>query len=806
MIRNYFKVAFRNLWRHKFYSLINITGLAIGVACCLLITLFVVDELSYDKYHTKGDRMYRVGFSGSLGGRDFVGATASSPTGPTLVQDYPEVESATRFRDRGSYLVRYEDKTFKELGIVFVDGNVFETFDFKLIEGNPASVLTEPNTAVITPGIAEKYFGSEDPIGKTLRLDNSFDYRVTGVMDDIPRNSHFRFDIFLSMESLSESRNGQWMSFNFQTYIVLQPGSDPDALEAKFPNMIETYIGPQVEQYLNITLDEFAEQGNRIGFFLDPMHDIYLKAAVDDELGTPSDIRYVYIFSAIAIFILLIACINFMNLSTARSANRAKEVGVRKVMGSLKRQLVNQFISESVLLSLFAFVLAIGIAYLALPTYNQLAQKQLLIPIANPLFILTILMGALVVGFLAGSYPAFYLSAFKPATVLKGNLKSGMKSSWLRNSLVVFQFATSIILIVATLVIYNQLEYVQNKKLGFNKEQVLVVEDAYALGNQLVSIKEELKNEADIDNVTISGFLPDAKSDRNNNGYFPGHQPTSDNVFVIQTWRVDYDYLATMGIELVDGRNFAPEFPSDSTAIIVNETLVETMGWDNAMGEIISRFSDDPNNPESYHIIGVVKDFHYNSLHENIGPLILHFGNSRGLMSMRLNAQDIPRAIRTVEDKWNSVANGQPFAYSFLDDRFNESYQQEQRIGKIAMAFSSLAIFVACLGLFGLAAFTAEQRTKEIGIRKVLGASVAGIIFILSKDFGRLIIVAFVLATPLAWYVMDDWLTSFAYRTNLSPVIFIIAGLTALMVSWLTMSYQSIKAARANPVDSLKDE
>lgn len=807
MLLNYFKVAIRSLIKHKFYSFINVTGLAIGVACCLLIMIFVLDEISYDRYHVKAERIYRMGFTGMLGGNEFTAAQVGAPVKDALVNDFPEVEDVTRFRQRGSYLVRYQTETFKEEDVVFVDGNVFETFTLNLIQGNPETALMEPNSMVITPTIAKKYFGDDNAIGKQVTLDNKTEYKITGVMEEIPRNTHFNFDIFLSMESLEESRNDQWLSMNYQTYIVLLEGKSPEELEGKFKAMIETYVGPQIEQYLNIDLAEFEEQGNKLGFFVDPMLDIHLHSKIQGELAPTSDILYVYIFSAIGIFILLIACINFMNLSTARSANRAKEVGIRKVMGSLKRQLVRQFLMESIIVSLVAFILAVVISLLAMPQFNDLSGKQLVIPFTSPLFFPALITAALMVGFLAGSYPAFYLSAFKPAAILKGSLKVGMKSGWLRSSLVVFQFGTSIILIVGTLVIKNQLNYVQNKKLGFNKEQVLILHDAYALGDQLNSFKEDVKTDPEVINASISGFLPVSNSNRSSTAYFPNGTIDMENTQVIQQWRIDHDYIPTMGMEIILGRNFSKDFPSDSSAILINETSAALFGFgEDAINQKLSQFTEDPNVTDDYNIVGIVKDFHFESLRENIGPMVLHLRSSRGSMSVRINTKNIAELIKRIEDKWKSLANGQPFSFSFMDDRFDDTYKDEQRIGKIAIVFSSLAIFIACLGLFGLAAFTAEQRTKEIGVRKVMGASVTGIVMLLSKEFGKLIVIAFVIATPLSWYLMDNWLSGFHYRITINPIIFLIAGGASFSIAWLTMGYQSLKASIANPVKSLRNE
>ena len=810
MIRNYLNVAVRNLLKHKFYTGINILGLSVGVTCFLLIFLYVQHELSYDRFHTDADDIYRMDFEGSLNGDDFIIAVASAPAAEALVADFPEIIDGIRFRQRGDYLVKRKNgiETIKEEGSVFVDHNFFNFFSFDLLRGDRESVLSAPNTLALSESAAAKYFGDEDPIGKILTLDNEHDYEVTGIYKDIPENSHFHFDMLLSMEGLEEAKQKFWLGFNFNTYFKLQPGTDPATIEAKFPSVIEKYIGPEVEKFLGASLEEFERKGNKFAFFLFPLKDIHLFSDKQAELEANSDIKYIYIFSAVAFFILLIACINFMNLSTARSANRAKEVGIRKVMGAYRPQLIRQFLTEALVLSLLSFILAFGFAALLLSSFNELAAKELAITnIFDPIFIVTTLSIMIAVGFLAGSYPAFYLSGFRPVEVLKGKLNLGMKSGGLRSALVVFQFWLSIVMIVGTAVVFDQLSYIQNKKLGFEKDHLIMLQDPWVMGDKVESFKVEALRNPKVLNGTVSSFSPVGTSS-NSTVFFPGTNAQETQTHVVSNWRIDHDYITTLGMEIKEGRDFSRDFLTDSSAIIINEAAAAQFGFENPLGETISTYGGSQDNliVESYKIIGIVKDFHYESLRTNITPLVMYLGQRRGLITFKVASDDIQGTIGFLEDTWNEFAPGQPFAYSFMDQRFNALYENEQKIGNIFSVFAFLAIFIACLGLFGLSSFTAEQRYKEIGVRKVLGASVTGIMALLSKEFVKLMIVAFILAVPVSYYAMDLWLQDFAFRTELKFTTFVIAGLLSFIISWFTMSFQSLRAARTNPVNALRDE
>ncbi len=818
MIRNYFTIAFRTLNKHRFYSLINIAGLAIGIAACLVIVLFVINELDYDKHHEKASRIFRVNSEIKFGGNHHILAQAPAPLAESFVQDFPEVESAVRFRQRGSYLVKRTETAdnFKEHNIVWADSTFFKVFTVPVIEGHVDSALKEPNSIAISKKIANKYFPKGDPLGQSLILDNDLNCKVTAVFDDMPLTGHFRYDILISLAGLEEAKSLTFLSNNFNTYIVIKEGADANALESKFPAFVNKYIGPQAAAAIggDFTMEKFIKGGNKLEYSLMPILDIHLHSDRQGELAVNGDITYVYLFSAIALFILGIACINFMNLSTARSANRAKEVGVRKVLGSLRLHLIRQFLLESTLLSFFAFFLALGLAYLFIPVFNDLSQKQLALPVSEPMFYVVLLLTSLTIGVIAGLYPSFFLSAFKPVNVLKGQLSLGMKSASIRSALVVFQFVITIFLIVGTLTVNRQIDYIQNKKIGFKKDQVIVVKDAYALGHKLESFKEEVLKHNVIVSGSVTGFLP-VSSWRNDKSFWPkGGEPTQDNMVSLQTWGVDHDYIKTLGMKILKGRDFSKDFLSDSSAVIINQTAIKRFNLgDDPIGKEISTF--DANNPDgspdvkavrSWTIIGVVEDFHFESMKKNISSLGLFIHRSPGNAIFRFESKNAQEVIQAVEKVWKALAPGQPLQYSFLDEDFGKMYSTEQRLGKTFGVFASLAIMIACLGLFALTAFTAEQRTKEIGIRKVLGASISSIVVLLSKEFGKLIVIAFVLAAPIAWYAVDWWLKNYTYKVEIGIGMYLLAGAFAFLIAWLTMGYQSIKAASSNPVNSLRSE
>ena len=807
MIKNYIKVALRNLVKYKGYSFINIVGLAIGFACSILIAMFVFDELNYDKFHEKADQIYRVSLHGRLSDNEFNVPNTCGPLAFTLVNDYPEVLQATRVLGKSSRLVNYEDKHFNEEEIIFADSTFFDVFTFPFIQGDPNTALTKVNSIVITEETAQKYFGKKNPMGKLLRFDDDTTYfQITGIIKNVPDNSHFHFDFLVSFSATDQRRNQMWTSNYLYTYIVLQKDFPPAQLEDKFPALLEKYVGPELEQFMGIGFKEFLEQGNKYGFALQPFLDIHLYSDLEGDIEPQGDITYVYIFSVVAVFILLIACINFMNLTTARSASRAKEVGMRKVVGSFKSQLVGQFLNESILLSCLAFIFAIVIVSLSLPFFNNITGKEFSVSYFNdPIIILTLIGIAIIVGIIAGSYPAFVLASFKPVVVLKGKIAEGMKSSWLRSILVVFQFSISIIVFICTFIVYNQLSYIQNKKLGFEKEHVLVIHRVGALGNQKETFKQNLLKHPDIISVTHSNILPGRGLSFN--GYGLEGAPEG-KVYILGVYRVDFDFVETLELEMAEGRFFSRKISSDSSAVIINETAVKNLGLKEPLGKRIIQPGETLEKSEFKPIIGVVKDLHFQTLHTVIRPMIIELisESSGGYISAKIKPENIQTTINRVKHNWESFVSKQPFEYSFLDEDFENLCEAEQRTGKVFIIFSILAIFIASLGLFGLVSFSASQRAKEIGIRKVLGSSISKIFLLLSKETVKLVIIASIIACPIAYFFAKDWLQNFYYRVGINPLIFIFTIVIISIIAIITISYHSITAATKNPAESLRYE
>lgn len=810
MFRNYLKVAIRNLWKYKTFSIINIVGLAIGLCCFLLISIYVLDELSYDRFNEKATRTYRINSDILFGGNNLRLPVTSDMMGETLKKDYPQVEQYTRiYASNGSKLVKKGSEYINEQHVAHADSTFFDVFTFPAIYGDTRTALNEPNTVVLTEKAARKYFGTTDVVGKSVETNenNGTAYKITAVIRDIPQASHFKPDFIFSMKNVNYQW-GQYLSHNFHTYIVFKEGTDAKAFEKNFKQYLDNYVVPQAKQFMQInSMEEFEKSGNKLEYSLIPLTKIHLYSDRPFELSPLGNIQYVYIFSAVALFILLIACINFMNLTTARSANRAKEVGIRKVLGTEKKNLITQFLTESTLMVVFSMLIALVITYFVLPLFNDVSNKTMSMnSLFSPLILPLLIALPFLVGLMAGSYPAFFLSAFKPIEVLKGKLKMGGNRGGLRSALVVFQFATSIILIIGTIVIYRQLHYIQNKNLGFNKDQVLVIDDTYVLGNNIDAFKNDVLQMPGVVSGTVSGFLPVTNSSRNDNTFSKEPLMNANNGFNMQNWTVDYDYLPTMGIELSKGRNFSKEFGSDSLSIIINEKTAQVLGFKDPVGKNIYQSTDPGTPPKVFTIIGVVKNFNYESLKESIGPLAFFLGKYTSITSFKVQPGKMPGLLKSIEQKWKIMVPGMPFNYRFLDESFNEMYRAEQRVGKIAIIFSVIAILIACLGLFGLAAFIAEQRTKEIGIRKVLGASVTSLVQLLSKDFIILVLIAFVLAAPLAWYFMNQWLQDFTYRVDISWWVFLVAVGIAFFIALATISFQAIKAAIANPVKNLRTE
>lgn len=807
MIRNYLKTAYRTLIKNKGFTAINVFGLALGLTTCLLIVFYVFDELSYDRYNIKADRIYRVNNDTKFNGNLYSDAVTPAPLASTLLAGYPEVEKTVRFRQRGSAHVKKGDQNIEEQNITYCDPSIFEVFTLPMLSGNAVSALKEPNTIVITESIAKKYFNRTDVVGKTLTFNKVKNYTITGIIKDIPRQSHFRFDFYISMPTLDESKEDSWLSNNFQTYILLKKGADYKKIENEFPQLIKDYMGVQLQGVTHSSFNDFEKSGNYFRFSLVQLTKIHLESNRGGELGSNGNILYVYIFSAIATFILLIACVNFMNLSTARSSNRAKEVGVRKVLGSTRKYLIAQFLAESIIITLIATLIAVFAAWALLPLFNQISGKELSVSSSLLRWLLpSLAILILVIGCLAGSYPAFFLSAFQPIDVLKGKLAGGFKGRGLRSFLVVFQFSISIFLIIGTLVIYNQLKYIQNKDLGYNRDHVLVVQNTSALGPQAKIFKREIKQLPGVINTTLTGYAPTANR-RNSGTLYKNHTLDPKNALISQIWSIDEDYLGTLEMKLIKGRNFSKDMPTDSSALIINETAAKLLGFSNTINKQVYRSQDDFGKQiETYHIVGVVKDFNFASLKDNIAPVVLKLDEDRDALNIRINSTNIPALLALVENKWKELSPHQQFVYSFMDQDFDAAYRSEQRIGTIFISFSTLAILIACLGLLGLAAYAAEQRNKEIGIRKVLGASVSTIVGMLSMDFIKLVVISILIASPLAWFAMNKWLQGFAYRENIQWWILVIAGTVAILIAFIPISFQSIKAALANPVKSLRSE
>lgn len=810
MFKNHLKIAWRSLKRQPFFTSLNVFGLAIGMAGGLLISLYIYDEFSFDKMFVDANRIYRIDTDIKFGGAEMKASEAAAPMADAMLNDFPQVESTFRFRNRGSLLLRKSDSetNTKELNVTFSDANFFEFFGIDLLVGDPETALKEPNTLVMTKTAAEKHFGIQNALGQSMLLNNTDTYTVTGVINDLPNNSLLRnHAVFMSMAGYAPALENNWGSNNFVTFVKLISSANVADFKVPLQGMLEKYMLPWAQQFFpGITKESFLAAGNYLNYHTMPLTDIHLHSSRDQELSANSSIQNVYILSFIGLFLIVLACVNFMNLSTAYSLKRAKEVGIRKTLGSNKVELVSQFLIESGLISFISLLFALLVTIMALPFFNELSGKSVTVPITNFFFWGILLIATVLLGLFSGSYPAFFMSKFVPVKVLKGSGESSVGGGKIRNTLVVFQFAISVFLIVSTLVVFQQLNYIQNKDLGFAKEQVVLLEDVYAAGSQAQTFKEEIQKLGQVQSATLSGFMP-TPSARSNSSYFKEGAREQENSIQIQTWDVDEDYLSTLNMALVAGRNFNKEFATDSTAAIINEATLKVLGVqpNEALG---MRISDDIEleTPLFYTIIGVVKDFHYESLREDISALGLFNRESSGMMAVKLKADDFSEAIADIERLWSKLAPGQPFSYSFMDESFNSTYEAEQRLGKIFMIFTILSILIACLGLFGLAAFNAQKRTKEIGVRKVLGASVGQITYKLTVDFLKLVSVAILVSIPLGWYAMNKWLEDFSYRIEIGWGVFVFAAILAIVVAVLTVSYQSIKAAVANPINSLRTE
>jgi len=791
MWKNYFKISFRNLWKNKSFTLINIAGLAIGMAVSFSILLYVVNEVTYDRFHEKRDRIYRL--AAHMDMQDVM----PIPLGPALVEEFPEVENFTRIQEAGTTIISRENHLFKETGIYYVDPGFFQIFTVLAKSGNPETFLDAPFNVVITEDMAEKYFGEENPLGQTLEWDHSHEYTVTGVVEKMPENSHFKFNMLSSistLESLGRNLN-DWMGFSIYTYLELNENAEQIGLGKKYYEFLWSKIPKQIKNL-----------GIKIDLFLQPLPKIHLYSHLEEELEPPGNLLYIRIFATIAIFILIIACINFTNLSTARSAQRAKEVGMRKVLGAQRGKLATQFLGESLILSLISLAMAAVLIRIWLPLFNRLIVKDLtFLPFKDWKIGLGMLGITLLVAVLAGAYPALYLSSFAPLEAIKTRFRAGRSHTFFRSGLVSLQYIISIILICCTLVVFSQLNLVKNFDLGFNQERVAVM----YLQGQILKKSQIFKNKL----LSVPGVVKAAGSSGmmgmgRNETYFQFEGFPEEDKQILPHMDVDEDFLDTFGMKLVAGRNFSRNFSTDNKAVILNDTLVKQLGWENPIGKTVKM--TEMENREfvqvPYTVIGVVSDFHFESLHQKIRGHILRYTDDSYRISVKIRPESIPTTLDRIENIWKELEPKYPFNYSFLDDTFDRFYRTEQRLGEIFMAFTLIAIFIACLGLFGLASFSAEQRTKEVGIRKVLGASASRIVVLLSRDFTRWVILANVIAWPIAYVVMRRWLANFAYRINLNIWIFILSGMLALFIALLTVSLRTFKAASTNPADSLRYE
>lgn len=802
MFKNYLKTALRNFTKNKAFSFINIFGLAIGLTCFVLITVFVYDELSYDRYAADANNIYRVNLNVTGNGDVAVYPNVDFAVGEGMRNAFPEIKSFARMTPAKDF-VKYDDNQFKEDKLAFADSNFLQMFSIPLTEGSDKEALVQPNSVVISKAFAKKYFGNADALGKSIVIGlHDAVYKITGVFDKMPSNSHFHFDALISISTWHVT-NPTWSNLGMFTYLLLNKNADPKKLEAKFPQLVAKYIVPEVQRDMGISLAEAQKSVNTFVFTLQPVTDIHLYSHTKYELEPNGDIQYVYIFSALALFILLLACVNFTNLSIARSVKRAKEVGIRKVMGSGKIQLIKQFLSESVLMSFCAMLLAAGFIILLLPYFNQLSGKQITVSsFFNYKAIAFMFILVFFVGVVAGVYPSFFLSSFNPVKVLKGSAGTGKQKNILRSSLIVFQFFVSTALIIATIIVYQQLNYMQNKKLGYDKEQVLLLPDGRLMGNNQDAFRQQVLQDGRVVAASISRYVPGSDM-MDGTQVHPVNENGNGAEIHMNIYHVDYDYLKTLGIQMKQGRFFSKAFSTDSQVVVINEAAVNELGWNkiDPVGKTIVRSGQ-----KAFKVIGVIKDFNYTSAKQKIAPLMMMLGNNYGGLIIKIKTNDIPGFLNNLKTKWNAFNPQGPLSYTFLDDNFASLYASELRTQQIFSAFAVIAIIIAGLGLFGLSAFVIEQRTKEIGIRKVLGASVQNVLLLVSKEFLTLVIIAFIIAVPVAYWAMHQWLQGYAYRIDIGAGIFIIAGFSTVLIAIITISFQSIKAAIANPVKSLRTE
>jgi putative ABC transport system permease protein len=808
MLSSFIKIALRSLFKKNIYGIINILGLATGMAGCVLIGLFVEDEYSYDTFHEKSDQIYRLALERIYPTHSTYYSITPHSFGTILPEDFPQVQEVVRlFNFNNPVVFRHEKSNgemlvLEEKSVVLADSNFFRVFSFPLIKGNADQVLKGGNSMVMTESAAIRFFGNNDPINQIV--ETAFgEFKITGICRDLPANSHIKFDLLGSFYSLPFFNNLNFTGFSAHQYLVLSEGTDPEELVTKFPEMVRKYAGPQIQQNLNVNYDEYVNAGNGYRYFLQPLTRIHLHSHYENEIQPNGNIAIVNIFISISLFILIIACINFINLATARSAERAKEVGIRKAMGSSRSKIIWQFTIEFIVISLVSVMLSVILVNLFLPVFNQLSGKSLGLDLNGLMFPLLIIFGCFV-GLLAGIYPAFYLSSYQPSEVVKGRFSSGREGKWLRNGLVIFQFIISIILIAGTLTVYKQLRYIQNKPLGFDKDGVLVIERANVLDDQYRSFISELKKFSFVNRVGASSSLPGRDQFF---GQFFQLTPGSE-VFTTKNMFIDHDYVETMKLNIILGRDFDISF-DDSLSLILNEAAIKAFGLTDPIGETLTVPANGDIPPITYTIVGILEDFNFQSLHNEVTPLTIFYAESPPYISIRIQTGNLSDAVSQIENLWKDLLPDEPFKFTFLDEEMNQLYFAEINSGKILFVFSILAILIASIGLFGLATYTTIRRKKEIGIRKVLGSTESGIIRLLSGSFMKLIGIAFLIAVPVTYAGMDMWLKGFAYRVNLEatfPVVITLAGSLAFFIAILTISYHSVKAALTNPVDSLHYE
>ena len=808
MFKILLKYSFRSLSRHRAHVAINITGLLVGMVCSMIIALFIIHELSYDRFNEKKDRIYRVILNGKLGGQEVKVTYTASPIGPTMKNEFPEVEDFLRMNNWGETIIRYGERNFTEKDFIEADSSFFGFFSVPLIRGDAKEVLNEPHTLVLSESTAKKIFGEEDPIDRMLKVStDTVPYRVTGIMEDIPGTSHFAANIISSFMTNPRAGDNEWLSNSFSTYVLLHPGAYPQSAEARIPDMIVKYVGPILQSFLGVTVEDFFAQGNKYSMYLQPLAKVHLDPSIEQAFKRANDPKYLMIFGSIGILIILIAAFNFMNLATAQAARRAREVGIKKVSGATRNQLISQFLGESVILSLIALILAVAVTLMVLPYFNTLLDIEMKADLTGTWYTIPLLLFiSIFIGIMAGSYPAFYLSSFNPYMVLKGSTVRGHNSGKLRNLLVVLQFAISIILIVGTTIMFRQLHYMQNKALGFDKENVMVISRADAIGNHIGSFKDELLKIPGVMNVAASTAVPGHSN--NNNGYRVQGRP--EESYLLQTNWVDYDYLDVYGIKLASGRFFDKSYATDKEACVINQCAVNHYRFADPFGiRFIVPTGSNPEDVEVRPVIGVVNDFHFESLRTRIGPYIMHFKDERnnwGYVSLRLGPETGPSTLAEIEKVWASYTSNDPLQYFFMDKDLERLYKEERQNSKLAVMFTILGILVASLGLFGLTSYTVQQRTKEIGVRKTFGASVYNIWYMIAREILLLITISAVLAIPFAWWIAGNWLQNYEYRISLQVLDFLAGFLIAIVIALMTISYRAIRTAQMNPVVALRYE